>query len=227
MADRAHTARLVKDQRWFMAVFVVKVALGLVAFAIKPWLGLLFFAAYGVYFWREIRGGTSGDHDEQELAPLKLQPRAARPATTVVLVQTLGALAVIFVSSQIFVHQLDAIGPMLGLTGATTALLLSPIATELPETMNAIIWVRQGKTQLALANISGAMMIQATVPSGLGLLFTDWRLDHALLWSGAVTMAAITYLLVTMRANKLTPTRLAMAALLYLIFAAGLIPILT
>ena len=206
LADRAHTGRLVKDQRWFIAVFVVKVALGLVAFAIKPWLGLVFFAVYGVYFWREIRGGTSGDHDEHELAPLKLQPRAARPATTVVLVQTLGALAVIFVSSQIFVHQLDAIGPMLGLSSAVTALLLSPIATELPETMNAIIWVRQGKTQLALANISGAMMIQATVPSGLGLLFTDWRLDHALLWSGAITMAAITYLLVTMRANKLTPT---------------------
>lgn len=226
LADRGHTARLVKDQRWFMAVFVVKIALGLVAFAIKPWLGLVFFAVYGVYFWREIRGGTIGDHDEHELAPLKLQPRAARPATTVVLVQTLGALAVIFVASQIFVHQLDAIGPILGLSGAITALLLSPIATELPEIMNAIIWVRQGKTQLALANISGAMMIQATVPSGLGLLFTDWRLDNALLWSGAITMAAITYLLVTMRANKLTPKRLAMAALLYLIFAAGLIPIL-
>jgi cation:H+ antiporter len=226
LADRAHTARLVKDQRWFIAVFVVKVALGLVAFAIKPWLGLLFFAAYGVYFWREIRGGTCGDHDEPALAPLKLQPRAARPATTAVLVQTLGALSLIFVASQIFVHQLDAIGPMLGLSGAITALLLSPIATELPEIMNAIIWVRQGKTQLALANISGAMMIQATVPSGLGLLFTDWRLDHALLWSGAVTMAAITYLLATMRANKLTPRRLAIAALLYLVFAAGLIPIL-
>jgi cation:H+ antiporter len=226
LADRAYTARLVKDQRWFMAVFVVKVALGLVAFAIKPWLGLLFFAAYGVYFWREIRDGTSVDHHEQELAPLKLQPREARPATSLVLVQTLGALAVIFVASQVFVHQLDTIGPMLGLSGAVTALLLSPIATELPEIMNAIIWVRQGKTQLALANISGAMMIQATVPSGLGLLFTDWRLDPALLWSGAVTMAAITYLLATMRANKLTPTRLAMSALLYLIFAAGLIAIL-
>jgi cation:H+ antiporter len=226
LADRAHTARLIKDQRWFMAVFVVKVGLGLVAFAIKPWLGLLFFAAYGVYFWREIRGGASGDHDEHALAPLKLQPRAARPATTAVLVQTLGALSLIFVASQIFVHQLDAIGPMLGLSGAITALLLSPIATELPEIMNAIIWVRQGKTQLALANISGAMMIQCTVPSGLGLLFTDWRLDHALLWSGAVTMAAITYLLATMRANNLTPRRLAMAALFYLVFAAGLIPIL-
>ena len=226
LAGRACTARLIKDQRWFMAVFAVKVALGLVAFAIKPWLGLVFFAVYGVYFWREIRGGTTGEQDEHELAPLKLQPRAVRPATTVVLVQTLGAVAVIFVASQIFVHQLDAIGPMLGLSGAVTALLLSPIATELPEIMNAIIWVRQGKTQLALANISGAMMIQATVPSGLGLLFTDWRLDHALVWSGAVTMAAIAYLLVTMRANKLTPRRLAKAALLYLIFAAGLIAIL-
>jgi cation:H+ antiporter len=218
--------RLARDQRWFMAVFVVKVALGLVAFAIKPWLGVLFFAVYAVYFWREIRGGQPGDAG-LELEPLKLQPRATQPANVAVLAQTLGALVVIFVSSQLFVHQLDAIGPMLGLSGAVTALLLSPIATELPEIMNAIIWVRQGKTQLALANISGAMMIQATVPSGLGLLFTDWRLDHALLWSGAITMAAIFYLLVTMRTNKLTPTRLATSALLYLVFAAGLIPILT
>jgi cation:H+ antiporter len=222
----SQTERLARDQRWFMAVFVVKVALGLVAFAVKPWLGVLFFAVYAVYFWREIRSEQPVDADE-EIEPLKLQPRAIQPANVAVLAQTLGALVVIFVSSQLFVHQLDAIGPMLGLSGAVTALVLAPIATELPEIMNAIIWVRQGKTHLALANISGAMMIQATVPSGLGLLFTDWRLDHALLWSGAVTMAAITYLLVTMRTNKLTPTRLAMSALLYLIFAVGLVPILT
>jgi cation:H+ antiporter len=173
--------RLAKDQRWFAAVFVVKVALGLVAFAIKPWLGLLFFATYAVYFWREMRGGH-GDHtDDGELAPLTLQPTRAVPATWAVVVQTLATLAVIFAASQLFVHQLDAIGPMLGLSSAVTALLLSPIATELPEIMNAVIWVRQGKTTLALANISGAMMIQATVPSGLGLLFTSWRLDGAAL----------------------------------------------
>lgn len=222
----SQTERLARDQRWFIAVFVVKVALGLVAFAVKPWLGVLFFAVYGVYFWREIRRGQDGDAVE-DLEPLKLQPRATRPANAAVLVQTAGALMVIFVSSQLFVHQLDTIAPMLGLSGAVTALLLSPIATELPEIMNAIIWVRQGKTQLALANISGAMMIQATVPSGLGLMFTDWHFDHALLWSGAITMAAITYLLGTMRANSLTPKRLAMSAVFYLIFAAGLIPILT
>jgi cation:H+ antiporter len=228
LADPAQTARLAKDQRWFLAVFVFKVALGLVAFAIKPWLGLVFFATYAVYFWREMRGGhdTPGAEEVDELEPLKLQPKAARPATWAVLAQTLAALVVIFLASQVFVHQLDAIGPMIGLPAAVTALLLSPIATELPEIMNAIIWVRQGKTTLALANISGAMMIQATVPSGLGLLFTAWKFDAALIWAGAMTMIAIVYLLATLRARKFTAIRLAFAGVFYLIFALGLIPIL-
>ena len=65
----------------------------------------------------------------------------------------------IFIASRVFVAQLDTIGPMLGLRPQLVALLLSPIATEMPETMNAIIWVRQGKENMALANISGAMMI--------------------------------------------------------------------
>jgi len=93
--------------------------------------------------------------------------------------------------------------------------------------MNAIIWVRQGKERMALANISGAMMIQATVPSGLGLLFTTWKFDGALIWSGLITMAAIVYLLLTMRAHKLTAGRLAMAAGFYAVFGIGLVPILS
>jgi cation:H+ antiporter len=218
--------KLARDQTWFLVVFIVKVALGLVAFAVKPWLGLAFFAAYGVYFWRELR--RDGDRgDAGELAPLLLQRHRARPSTWAVLVQTLVTLAVIFAASQLFVRQLDAVGPMLGLPAAATALLLSPIATELPEIMNAVIWVRQGKTPLALANVSGAMMIQATVPSGLGLLFTPWRFDATLLTAGLVTMAAIGYLLLVARAGRLNPRTLSMAALFYLAFAAALAGILS
>jgi cation:H+ antiporter len=226
LGDETDMRRLAKDQTWFLPIFVVKVALGLVAFAFKPTLGLLFFAAYAVYFWREIRGGSDGDDEDEELEPLKLQRKAASPATWAVVAQTLATLAVIFFASQLFVKQLDAVGPMLGLSAAVTALLLSPIATELPEIMNAIIWVRQGKTKQALANNSGAMMIQATVPSGLGLLFTTWKFDGALLWSGLITMAAIGYLLASMRAHQLTPARLTVAAGFYAVFAIGLVPIL-
>ncbi|MFC8501002.1 sodium:calcium antiporter [Pedococcus sp. NPDC057267] len=221
----ADMRRLTKDQAWFLPIFVVKVALGLVAFAFKPALGLVFFAAYAIYFWREIRNNDESGEDEF-LEPLKLQPKAASPSTGAVVAQTLAALVVIFFASQYFVQQLDAVGPMLGLSASVTALLLSPVATELPEIMNAVIWVRQGKTKLALANISGAMMIQATVPSGLGLLFTSWKFDSALLWSGLITMSAIVYLLLAMTAHRLTPTRLTAAAAFYALFVVGLVPIL-
>jgi cation:H+ antiporter len=148
------------------------------------------------------------------------------PATWAVIAQTLMSLVIVFAASQLFVHQLEAVGPELGLSASVTALLLSPIATELPETMNAIIWVRQGKTRLALANLSGAMMIQATVPSGLGILFTPWRFDTALLVSGLITMAAVGYLLIILRTGRLTVARLSLTGAFYLAFAVMLVPIL-
>jgi cation:H+ antiporter len=223
--DLGDTAKLARDQRWFLVIFVVKVTLGLVTFAFKPWLGLLFFAAYGVYFWRELRAEGTAD-ETVEVEPLRLQRHRETPATWAVVTQALVTLAIIFVASQLFVHALEAIGPMLGLPAAVTALLLSPIATELPEIMNAIIWVRQGKTHLALANISGAMMIQATVPSGLGILFTTWRFDGPLLLSGIVTIVAMLFLLLALSSGRFTSKTLTWAAAFYGVFAVCLIPIL-
>lgn len=215
-------SRLPTDQKWFLSIFMVKVSLGLVAFAFKPWCGLLFFAAYGVYFFKEMRADAEA-HSSIDLDPLKLQPNRETPTGWAVLVQTVVTLAIIFGASQLFVAQLEWAGPELGLSAAVTALLLSPIATELPEVMNAIIWVKQGKTSLALANISGAMMIQATVPSGLGILFTPWHFDGPLLLSGVVTIIGILYLLWLMRTRRFTSARLARAAFFYGIFAVGLV----
>jgi cation:H+ antiporter len=216
------TSRLARDQRWFLAIFAVKVGLGLVAFTIKPWLGCLFFAAYILYFVREMRD-TGEQASDEGLEPLKLQPYRGRPSTLAITAQTLITLVVIFGASQLFVQQLEWAGPALGLPSAVVALLLSPIATELPEIMNAIIWVRQGKLQLALANISGAMMIQATVPSGIGILLTSWKFDTPLVLAGAATMASVLYLLWVLRAGRLTAGRLAAATGFYLAFAVGLV----
>jgi cation:H+ antiporter len=216
-------ARLARDQLWFLTIFVVKVGLGLVAFAVKPLLGLAFFAAYALYFWRELRG-EPGDDDEQ-LEPLKLQPRRQSPATWAVVAQTAIALVVIFFASQLFVHQLEWAGPALGLSPVVVALLLSPVATELPEIMNALIWVNRGKTRLALANISGSMMIQATVPSGLGLLFTPWHFTAPLLLAGVITTAAVGYLLVLLKLGRLTPALLTASAGFYSLFAVALIAV--
>lgn len=87
------TRRLAHDQTWFLAIFVVKVSLGFLAFAIKPWLGLVFFAVYELYLWRELRGDRPAT--EPELEPLKLQRRRAVPTRAAVAAQTVGTAAAI------------------------------------------------------------------------------------------------------------------------------------
>ena len=53
------------------------------------------------------------------------------------------------------------------------ALIIAPIATELPEKFNSVIWVRQGKDTLAMGNITGAMVFQSTIPTVVALLFAS------------------------------------------------------
>ncbi len=220
--DGTDTKRLARDQMWFLSIFVFKIALGLVAFAYKPWLGLLFFAAYAIYFAREIHGEKE-QASAEDLEPLKMQPKRATPSTFAVVAQTILTLVIIFASSQLFVRQLEWAGPALGLSPVVVALLLSPVATELPEIMNAMIWVRQRKTELALANISGAMMIQATIPSGIGILLTPWTFDKPLILAGVATMASVMYLLWLMRTDRVTPRRLTAAGAFYGLFVIGLV----
>lgn len=211
--------RLRRDQVWFLLIFAVKVGLGMVTFALKPALGTLFLAAYVLYVWREV-GSQEAPAHEAELAPLRIRPRDSSPALSWACAQTIAALAVIGFASHSFVGQLESIARQLQWPPHIVALFLSPIATELPETMNAVIWVRQGRERLAFANISGAMMIQATVPSALGIYFTPWLFDSTLLASGIVTAVAVCILWALFRRGRVTATQLVPISLLYAVFVA-------
>jgi cation:H+ antiporter len=221
MLDRDEQRRLAGDQAWFLPIFAAKVVLGWVSFAWKHWLGWAFLLAYAAYTWREIRNADAPGTQQSAAAlePLKFRPREIDPSLRWVLLQTLIALGLIFLGSELFVRQLALVSPALGLSTQLTALLLSPIATELPETLNAIIWLRQGKITLALGNISGAMMIQATVPSALGLFFTPWLLDTPLSIAAIVTFTSIALMWLLLSRGMLNAGRLAAFGALYVVFA--------
>jgi cation:H+ antiporter len=211
--------KLRRDQAWFLSIFIVKLALGLIVLRYKPWLGVLFLAAYGVYLRQELLGTQVMGDDILE--PLKLHPKAD-PGLWWPLLQTTVALIVIAIASKVFVGQLESIGIWAGMSPQLVALLLSPVATELPETMNAIIWIRQGKERLALANISGAMMIQATVPTAFGLFFTPWMLSRELVVSGVVTSVAVAALLAIFSKPAVDARWLMPLASLYAVFIVAL-----
>ncbi|MDI3261730.1 MAG: sodium:calcium antiporter [Fulvimonas sp.] len=214
--------RQARDQAWFLVIFAAKCSLGLLAFAWKPWLGVLFLAAYALYVWRELRE-AGAEADPEVLAPLKLHPRSGRPAWWRIAVQTGVALVVIAVASHVFVGHLETLGLAWHWPPHLVALALSPVATELPETVNALIWVRQGRERLALANISGAMMIQATVPSALALFATPWLFDASLLLAGVLTAAAILALWLLFRRGRVDARWLVPVGVFYAVFVAYLI----
>ena len=209
-----------RDQGIFLWIFALGLLLGVTSFPGHALCALLFVVAYAVYAWKKVAGHI-GAAEEEEIEPLKICRREDAPMAWAV-VQTLLALAVIGFASHLFVAQLGAIATAMHWPSQMAALLLSPVATELPETMNALIWVRQGKERLALANISGAMMIQATIPSALGLFFTDWRFDRSLMISAVVTTAATAFLWLIFRRADVKTWKLLPVCCFYMVFAVAI-----
>ncbi len=216
--DRPFQAKLARDQAWFAPLFAFISILGLFASGGKIYAAGGLLAVYALYTWRELsdRSSTVGEHDDVE--PLKIAPANASPSLLLCTLQTAAALLVIFVASGVFVRALDTVCGILRIVPESGAVFLSPIATELPETMNAFIWLRQGKAPLALANISGAMIIQATIPSALGLIYTPWLFDRVLVIAAAVTLAATALLWWVLRRYPLKSSALAMLGTFYLVF---------
>jgi cation:H+ antiporter len=102
------------------------------------------------------------------------EPQRATPRMRIIVSQVLLALAAIIVGAQVFIGAVTHLSTVIGLDPRILALIIAPIATELPEKFNSVIWVRSGKDTLAMGNITGAMVFQSCVPVVIGLLFTDW-----------------------------------------------------
>jgi cation:H+ antiporter len=86
------------------------------------------------------------------------------------------ALAAIIFGAHLFVTELTTVATSLGVSALVISLLLTPVATELPEKFNSVVWMVRRKDTLALGNITGAMVFQSTFPVSIGLIFTSWRL---------------------------------------------------
>ncbi len=177
---RAHRPTLERDLLFFLFFFAVSLALAWGApAALRIPVGVLVILAYPLYIRRTLRGGGS-TQDEETLNPLVFERRSERstdPALAFCLLQLLVGLGAMVGGAHLFVEELLTIADSLGVEAVVLALILAPLATELPEKVNSFFWVREGKDSLALGNISGAMVFQSTIPFGIGLLFTDWHLS--------------------------------------------------
>lgn len=111
-----------------------------------------------------------------------------------------------------------------GLPVGLVALVLAPLATELPEKLNSVIWIRDGKDTLALGNVTGAMVFQSTVPVTFGVLFTRWELGPLNIFSVVLALLSGSFIYVMLkRAGTLQAWQLIIGGLFYLVFLMGAI----
>jgi cation:H+ antiporter len=144
------------------------------------------------------------------------------PRLAIVIAQVVLALGLIIVGAQVFVGAVEHLSEVIGLDPTILALIIAPIATELPEKFNSVLWVRNGKDTLAMGNITGAMVFQSCLPTVLGLLFTTWTFtpDSAIHFASAGVAFLATILIfggMTLR-GRLTAWALLIGGPLYLVY---------
>jgi cation:H+ antiporter len=159
----------------------------LVALAIGASLVVL----YVVYLYLSLRSGELVEGEELDdlhlgriaeevddaLPGEEVSDHAGDPHLVLVALQTLIALSLIIGGAHLFVEEVRWVSAeVINIPPAIIALLIAPLATELPEKFNSVLWISRDKDTLALGNITGAMAFQGTLPVTLGIVFTSWNL---------------------------------------------------
>ncbi|MBC7105530.1 MAG: sodium:calcium antiporter, partial [Firmicutes bacterium] len=94
----------------------------------------------------------------------------------------------VLAGARLFVTVISHVAEALGVPVFAFSLLVAPVATEMPELINSLVWMGQKKDTLALANITGAMVFQSSLLPALGIAYTPWQLTPAGLLSAGLAM---------------------------------------
>jgi cation:H+ antiporter len=215
---RAHVPTLDRDLGFFLVFFALALALGFGApSGLQLVAGIAFIAAYPGYVWLTLAQGGEAQAEET-LNPLIMargREDPTDPGMGIAALQFLVGLGAMVGGAHLFVEELLKVAEDLGVEAIVLALILAPLATELPEKVNSFFWVREGKDSLALGNITGAMVFQSMIPVGIGLIFTDWDLGGNAAVSVALGLAGgvIAYWALRLRDRFELPAVLAWIAL--------------
>jgi cation:H+ antiporter len=213
---------ILQDLGYFLAMYALAVVAGLVHHTWIKWtLAALLMVGYGVYVKRHFTSTSPEEEVEAagEIRPLYFRGLGrlgggsgnGRPPTWASISQSVVALAGMVVGARVFVIGVEEISRTFHVPPLALALLIAPVATELPEKFNSIIWVRHRKDTLALGNITGALVFQSSFPVTIGLLLTPWRLEGDALVSAMVALVAGTVLWTTVKVRGSLGARLLLA----------------
>jgi cation:H+ antiporter len=223
------------DMRYFFIAYGIAVAAAFVPANLSILRYAAVVALIGIYGWY-VKKHFEADPsvDAVDLAPLRFRRVDLRqyrrepevPRLRVINLQVLVALSLIIVGAYVFVDAVEHISVSFGLDAALLALIVAPIATELPEKFNSLIWVRSGKDTLAMGNITGAMVFQSCIPTSIGIILaaSAWTITPesliSFLSAGIAFASAALIFLPMVRRGTLSGKHLLIGGAFYVVYVA-------
>jgi cation:H+ antiporter len=212
-----------KDLTFFLIIYGVAVLTTLVHEIIwlKITVACALLVSYGIYFKKIV--SAEGELLE-DVEDLYFKRFFKLPENTFwISLQLAIALAAIVFSAHLFIKYVQILSVHIGVSALILSLIVTPIATELPEKLNSVIWVGRKKETLAIGNITGAMVFQSCFPVVFGMIFTPWHLRGMTVVSAVLALSSALLNLLWLRVFKtMNPFMLMAGGALYCVFVAAL-----
>jgi cation:H+ antiporter len=174
---------------------------------------------YARYVRATLRGGVPTEQMPEPLHLLRWnEDRRGRPHATMIALQLLIALAMLIGGAEAFVRALERLAHAVDVSPLLLSLVLVPLATEMPETLNSVLWVRARRDGLAFGNVAGAVTFHACLLGALGLAFTPWQPGRLGVLNLGLTLATGLYTLGLCHDGNTRGTRLLINALPWVAF---------
>jgi cation:H+ antiporter len=168
-------------------------------------------------YYMKLKFAPTGGEEGSELEPLIFDKTAAIPSYAMIGFQALLGLGGLIVGAHLFVMAAESMAGLFAMSPLILALLIAPLATELPEMSNSFLWLYRKKDRLAVANVTGAMVFQGTFPVALGLIGTEWLIAPSALTTMILAVQAVGFcLLQILIGGQWRPWLLAAGAVFYI-----------
>lgn len=215
---------VLRDLKFFLLAYSTAIFCGFIHIVwLKYSIAIALLAFYLVYATRTIQKSCDlGECGYETIEPLYLAKhllKTDKAHSILIWIQIIFSILGLIIFAHLFVENIKFFSEAFGLNPMILSLILAPIATELPEIFNSIIWVRSSKDTLAMNNISGAMVFQASIPTAIGILLTSWTFTKESLTNITfVYLSVILIILGIFFKKKLSPITLIIAGIFYFVF---------
>lgn len=214
----------VRDLDFFLMAFVIATIAMVVPenlYVVRVGLSILLMGLYLFYLVLTCKASkklVSDGHGVVPSEPLLFSKIGLGQHTATIVAQLIVGLGLLLVGAKGFIHSVEATSHLLGISPLLLSLLIIPIATELPEKVNSLIWVRKNKDTLAFGNLTGAMVFQGTLLPAMGILWTPWQPGKIVMTGIIVTLIAAAWLRINASQKGIRIMMLCFNGLLYLIY---------